>query len=432
MNETYTATPLSLVHGFSLTNPYPPINGNRPLPLYTVGATRVTQVSARAVRCRETSNPHAGRRSLGPAARVAPLGVLGALGARAARAATCTATVHAGPLGRSARSLALAGGVGLLVVVVVVVVVVVDGRVGREALLAELREAHALRLHDGHALAHLVGRLDEELVQEGARAQAERERADDGDPRPRALGPVVVLVLADPLLAAAQLTAVAGDRLAQLAPDRVTHVHRQVGDRPVARADGRGAGGDARQPAHLPARSLARAEGVRRGGVLGRGGEAVPHARPVRVDDRVAVRLHRHLLVGHQPRLGADVRDPVHGEGRGGRLPVRQDVGAPDGELGHLAAGLAVVVGVEQALLRAVDDVAEEAGVRRGAEGEELGEGLLARREQHDARVEVRVVQRLLGGEAAHALEGGVDGAGQHRVRVKVHDALVLGYLPQA
>merc|ERR1719331_3505455 len=239
MNETYTATPLSLVHGFSLTNPYPPINGNRPLPLYTVGATRVTQVSARAVRCRETSNPHAGRRSRGPAARVAPLGVLGALGARAARAATCTATVHAGPLGRSARSLALAGGLGLLLVVVVVVVVVVDGRVGREALLAELREAHALRLHDGHALAHLVGRLDEELVQEGARAQAERERADDGDPRPRALGPVVVLVLADPLLAAAQLAAVAGDRLAQLAPDRVTHVHRQVGDRPVARADGR-------------------------------------------------------------------------------------------------------------------------------------------------------------------------------------------------
>merc|ERR1719182_1086703 len=117
------------------------------------------------------------------------------------------------------RLLLLRGRGRLLLVLVVLLVVIVDG--ADDALLvalAERHEAHALRLHDGHALGHGVGRLDEELVEQRARSEAKRQRANDGDPRPRALAEAaLVLVVAVPLAAAAAQLAAARDRLAQLA-----------------------------------------------------------------------------------------------------------------------------------------------------------------------------------------------------------------------
>merc|ERR1719421_785345 len=110
---------------------------------------------------------------------------------------------------------------GLLLVIVVVVVVDGGDDADGALALAERLEAHPLRLHDGHPLVHLVGRLDEELVEQRARAEAEGERADDRDPRPRPLAPRAVVLGVAPA-AAAQLAAVG--ELAELAADRVAHI----------------------------------------------------------------------------------------------------------------------------------------------------------------------------------------------------------------
>merc|ERR1719421_819627 len=117
---------------------------------------------------------------------------------------------------------ALLGGRGrlvVLVVVLVVVVLVVDGGDDADgALVAERLEAHALSLHHRHALTHLDGGLDEELVEKRTGGEAERERADDRDPRPRALRPRRVVLISP----AAQLTTV--EDLAELPADAVTHL----------------------------------------------------------------------------------------------------------------------------------------------------------------------------------------------------------------
>merc|ERR1719213_1383468 len=120
MNETYTATPLFRPR-FSLTNPYPPNTvkdlsptlhsrgHSRHVGERESGAMQGNVQSARREALAQLSRPSCSR---GTSRRVG--------GARRASCSSCD--VHGdgarGPPGRSARSLALAGGLGLLVVVV--------------------------------------------------------------------------------------------------------------------------------------------------------------------------------------------------------------------------------------------------------------------------------------------------------------------------
>ena len=201
---------------------------------------------------------------------------------------------------------------------------------------------------------------------------------------------------------------------------------------PLRPAHDRRARRHAREATHLAASGLARATRHAGGRVLRGGGQAVPHALPIGVHGRVAVRLELLGLVGDAPRLGAHVRDPVHCPRRGRARPVCLHIRAADRQLGHLAARRAVVVRVEQSLLGAVDQVAEDSRVLHAAELKQLVEGRLRGGEEQHTRVEVRVVLGSLGSEGADRREDRVDRAGEDRVRVEVEDALVLRELPQA
>mmetsp|Transcript_20621 Transcript_20621/g.42221 ORF Transcript_20621/g.42221 Transcript_20621/m.42221 type:complete len:209 (+) Transcript_20621:250-876(+) len=128
------------------------------------------------------------------------------------------------------------------------------------------------------------------------------------------------------------------------------------------------------------------------------------------------------------PRLRALQRDPVRNS-RVGRVPGV--VGVGDSKVLHRPHTLAPVEeGVEQGLLRAVNNIAKDVGWLTSSASDQGVEGSVRRLDEHDSCVEPLTTEPMLGGESFEA-EQAVGRPEQHGVSGDVQQLLVLHELPQ-